>query len=356
MPFVESVNDEVLSVLAARANSADAEAVWPAESWEALRRLGGLGWAIPAAYGGLGIDGIELLQHYEQLAGACLTTCFILSQRDAAVHRIRDSGNEALCRELLRPVACGGRFTTVGLSQLTTSRQHQQPALVARETSTGFVFDGFMPWVTGAAQADHLITGAVLEDGRQILVAMPCDLPGVRVGPPLELMALQGSLTAEVRCDNVTLDRRWLLAGPAEKVMTTGRGGTGGLSTSCLALGLAGAAIDYLTQEAAARPELTAGARRLEQVRQSLRQEMHRLVREGSTAETAAALRGRANTLVLRATQTALTASKGTGFLRNHPAQRWARQALFFLVWSCPRPAAEATLAYLMPPGDHECT
>jgi len=48
--------------------------------------------------------------------------------------------------------------------------------------------------------------------------------------------------------------------------------------------------------------------------------------------------------MVLHATQAALTAAKGTGFLRPHPAQRWARQALFFLVWSCPWPAASAML------------
>jgi alkylation response protein AidB-like acyl-CoA dehydrogenase len=71
------------------------------------------------------------------------------------------------------------------------------------------------------------------------------------------------------------------------------------------------------------------------------------MAQTGSTAEKAATLRARANSLVLRATQAALTAAKGTGFLKEHPAQRWARQALFFLVWSCPRPAAEATLAYL---------
>jgi hypothetical protein len=63
------------------------------------------------------------------------------------------------------------------------------------------------------------------------------------------------------------------------------------------------------------------------------------------TPEAATTIRARANSLVLRATQAALTASKGAGFLRGHPAQRWARQALFFLVWSCPRPAAEAMLA-----------
>src|SRR5439155_13294185 len=70
--------------------------------------------------------------------------------------------------------------------------------------------------------------------------------------------------------------------------------------------------------------------------------------RRADLPDPAVILRGQANTLVLRATQTALTAAKGAGFLRQHPAQRWARQAMVFLVWSCPRPAAEATLAFLV--------
>ena len=137
--------------------------------------------------------------------------------------------------------------------------------------------------------------------------------------------------------------------------MTIGRGGTGGLETSCLALGLAGAAVTFLQKEALSRSDLGATARRFDETRSVLRQEMHRLAQTSATAEETSALRARANALVLRATQAALTASKGTGFLRQHPAQRWARQALFFLVWSCPRPAADATLALLAPPLDHEC-
>jgi hypothetical protein len=56
------------------------------------------------------------------------------------------------------------------------------------------------------------------------------------------------------------------------------------------------------------------------------------------------AIRTAANAMVLRATQAYLTARKGTGFLRSEPAQRWARQALFFLVWSCPAPIAQAAI------------
>ena len=112
-------------------------------------------------------------------------------------------------------------------------------------------------------------------------------------------------------------------------------------------LGLSGAALTHLEHEAAGRPELGATAESLRRQYGELRDEMYALADGGRPAEQSVALRARANTLVLGATQAALTASKGSGFLRQHPAQRWARQALFFLVWSCPWPAAAATLSHL---------
>src|SRR5262249_22902637 len=349
MTASELVGNDVLATLSAQAGQADAEGVWPEASWLALRRAGVLGWCAPGEYGGQDRGPVELLEGYESLAGACLTTCFLLSQREAACRRIRDSGNQALCRELLPALARGERFATVGLSQLTTSRQHTSPALRARLTGETLELDGTIPWVTGADHADHVVIGAPLEDGRQVLAVLPRDTRGVSVGPPLELMALQGSVTAEVRCDRVQLERRWLLAGPAERVVMTGRGGAGGVGTSCLALGLTAAAVSYLFDEARVRPELLARAENLDKVRRTLRKTMHELAVAGAAPEKATALRAGANSLVLRATQTALTASKGAGFVRSHPAQRWARQALFFLGWSCPRPAAEATLDSLAP-------
>jgi alkylation response protein AidB-like acyl-CoA dehydrogenase len=358
VPFMappQTHSDPLLSSLSALADQADGQAIWPAASWEILERLGGLRWCVPLPYGGQGHNAIELLRRYEGLARTCLTTCFILSQRDAACRRIREHGTEAICQELLPPLADGSRFATVGLSHLTTSRQHVQPVLVANEEREYFVLNGFMPWVTGASHADFIVTGATLEDGRQILAVLPRALDGVDVGPPLELMALAGSITAEVRCRNVKLERRWLLAGPIERVLAQGRGGPGGLETSCLALGLAMAAIENLHHEAAARPQLKQNVQRLQHAADALRADIYRFVEQGGSTEQPMTLRARANALVLRATQTALTASKGTGFVRPHPAQRWARQALFFLVWSCPAPAAEATLAYLSPADGPEC-
>src|SRR5262245_21042271 len=107
--------NDALEILTANAISADATPTWPAASWDAIQRAGVLTWANSSAYGGEDRDPVALLEGYARLASACLTTAFILSQREAAIRRIIDHGSPELQRELLRPLACGGRFATLGL-------------------------------------------------------------------------------------------------------------------------------------------------------------------------------------------------------------------------------------------------
>src|SRR5207245_1186383 len=124
MPDSAVVSVELLEGLAEQADAADRAPAWPQKGWALLCQGGVTEWVIPTGYGGRGYDLPTVLTGYEHLAGACLTTTFMLSQRDAAARRIRDCGRADLCQELLRPLGCGGRFATVGISQLTTSRQH----------------------------------------------------------------------------------------------------------------------------------------------------------------------------------------------------------------------------------------
>lgn len=331
--------------LAAWAEAADTRPGWPAESWDALRAAGVLGCAVPREYGGAGLGPADLLRLGESLAAACLTTAFVLSQRDAAVRRLL-AGPDHLKRRYLPRLAAGESFLTVGLSQLTTSRQHGGPALRATPTPHGYRLDGDIPWVTGADHAEAVVTGATLADGSQLLVALPADRPGVVIGPPLELAALFGSRTSAIRCDAVEVEADLVIAGPAEHVL--GRAGGGGLDTSALALGLAGAAIDFLRGEADRRPDLRDVADRFEAARGAARGRLHALA--GSPVPDAVlAARVECTRLALRATQAALVAAKGAGFVAPHPVGRWARQALFFLVWSCPRPVSADLLADLTP-------
>jgi alkylation response protein AidB-like acyl-CoA dehydrogenase len=338
---------EVLAGLAAHADGADTEAAWPAESWELLRRSGALGWAVPRKFGGLGLDRIAQLDSSEQLASACLTTAFIFSQREAALRWLLEAPS-AVQQQYLPALARGEYFVTVGISQLTTSRQHRPPSLRARplgsdDHPTVYRIDGLIPWVTGADQATAVIAGAALEDGRQIVFMLPRSEPGVTVDPPLRLASLAGSRTAQIHCTAVEAPADRVLAGPASQLVRSG----GGLETSCLALGLARAAVAALDQEASRRVEAGPPAARLRQALDTARQRLHELAAGSPSVDDILGLRVICTRLALRATQASLAVAKGTGFLVPHPAQRWAGQALFFLVWSCPLPAAAGLLADL---------
>jgi alkylation response protein AidB-like acyl-CoA dehydrogenase len=226
--------------------------------------------------------------------------------------------------------------------------------LRAEESSGGFVLEGYSPWVTGAEFAQRIVLGSTLPDGRQILMAVPTDLRGVRIDRAPQLVALSASRTGPVHLENVVVPRKWLIAGPVHEVMKQGLGArTGGSQTSALAIGLASAAIEFLEQQSVARTDLIEPTGALIEERDALIDAMLALASE--TCHSAnhycvsnpSELRARANSLALRASQAALAAAKGAGYVTGHPAGRWCREALFFLVWSCPQPVLQANLCEL---------
>ncbi len=205
---------------------------------------------------------------------------------------------------------------------------------------------GVAPWVTGAIHADVIVVAGTLDDGRELLAALPTDHPAMTRGPGAELVALSASCTDQVTLEDYPVTADLVIAGPQKEVMRSGVGaGTGGLQTSTLAVGLARAAVGYLIREGERREELAMIAASLS-LEVDLLQERLLEAASGSGGDPHA-IRGEANRLVLRATQAALVAAKGAGFVDDHPVGRWCREALFFLVWSCPHPVASGQLCEL---------
>lgn len=344
--------NELVDKLAELSGGLDARQEWPADQFGLLAQAGVLGWVIPREFGGSGVTQGELLAGYVQLASACLATTFVLTQRNGACQRIAASANDRLKAELLPKLARGELFATVGISHLTTSRQHLRlPAVQVVEEAGGFRFHGDVPWVTGAAEADFIVTGGTLADGRQVLAAISTKLPGIQVGAPARLLALSASHTSSVRLENVAVGRNDLIAGPIEQVMRQGAGSTGSLGTSALAVGLSLAATQHLASEAAVRPELAPILQPLADECEGLQVAIAEAAEHSAAAVNPAlspeSIRGRANSLALRSTQALLAASKGAGFVSGHFAERAVREAMFFLVWSCPQPVVAAALREL---------
>src|SRR5918995_7128544 len=164
----------------------DREPRWPAEQLRLCGECGVFEWFIAPGWGGQGWSEEQIARGYHALAAACLTTTFIITQRTGACKRIAGCENAGLKSRLLPKLASGDAFATVGISHLTTSRQHVgKPVLAAQTIPGGFRLNGMSPWVTGGEAADTIVLAATLidEDGddRQLLAAIPTTLSGITV-------------------------------------------------------------------------------------------------------------------------------------------------------------------------------
>lgn len=328
--------EQALEARAAR--SAD-EGPWTSGAMAELADCGALAGFVPEAHGGTAAEEAALVTLLAAVATRCLTTALALSQWASAV-RIIAGGTPADRERFLPDLARGRTFTTVGVSHLTTSRRHLgAPVLTASRDGDSWRLEGTCPWVTGADASDTIVTGAVDGRGEQAFFVVPTSAPGLVVEPPLGMLALSGSRTSCVNFSGVR----------PEAVIAPAAGGlrTGGLATSALAIGAARAAIALLDREAAARSALAPIVAGLTAECDGLAGRLLDAARNGIDGQARDALRGDANGLVVRAAQAALTASKGAGYVRGHPAERLVRESLFFLVWSCPQSVSAAALCDL---------
>ena len=330
--------------VADRASATRTAGPWQSGAFQAFAESGCLaGWIDPAD-GGTAATEPAIMDLLVAVASRCLTSALALTQWASAV-RILGRADPVTRQRFLPALAAGHRFTTVGISQLTTSRQHlSRPAVTAISGPDGWRLTGVCPWVTGADSVQTIVTGAVatVTDGepQPRFFAIDTASKGVIVEPPLAMLALSGSRTSCVRLEEAPV----IAEIPS---VSKPAGQTGGLGTTALALGSTFAALRLIDREADSRPSLTPVGAELRREADALEQDFHQAVGNGCDATGRNSLRQRANALVTRAAQAALTASKGAGFVVGHPAEQLLRESMFFLVWSCPQPVTESLLCDL---------
>ncbi len=336
-----------LMTLQNRLRGADAvldERAWPEALVGELSRARCWGNVIATRHGGAALNPAEQLAVYEAVARGSLTAALILTQHDAACELLADSDNEHLAADLLPRCAEGDVLMTVGISQLTTSRRGDGPAMRAEANGEGYRLSGVMPWVTSAPVADFVATGAVLPDGQQILACVPLSAERVTVAEPMVLTALMPSWTTEVRCDGLVVAADQLIRGPVERVLRR-RAPVKPLSVSGVGMGFAGRLLDEISDRAGGLPAASETlTRAIPEAYESLRTRLFTtadLLEDPQAEVPAIELRTAVNDLITRLAATLMTLAKGSGYLLTNSAQRLTREAMFFLVWSAP-PAVQA--------------
>lgn len=214
---------------------------------------------------------------------------------------------------------------------------------VATRTNNKWSLNGRCPWVTGADSVDTLVTGAISVDTHKTKATphffiLKTKSSGVKIAPPMELLALTGSRTSSIELNHVS---------PAGEIASKSEPGpqTGGLGTTALAIGSTRAALAILEQESSQRDQLIPIFEELRKEVTVIESMLFQFTEKGIDTQDRNLLRQRANTLVTRTSQAALTASKGAGFVKGHPAEHLIRESMFYLVWSCQNLMARVTCA-----------
>lgn len=324
------------------------EGEWPKHGVNILAEHGIWGGTIDTSYGGISLSPREQLWMYEAVATGSLSLALILTQHDGACQLLQSGDNQELAEKVLPKLASGESLATIGISQLTTSHQDGAPALQATPNEDGYLLNGFMPWVTAAAQANYNVAGAVLPDGSQLLVCLTTQSPGLHANAPFELMALDSSWTSLVRCKDVQVTHGMVVRGPTEAVLKR-RAPVKSLTVTSVGLGVAkrilGRCRNLATKEGGLGEQiLNIAESRWAYLRDNV---ITAADQGGAPPEQAKQYRVELNDILSRLSSTLLLLAKGTGYTRSHWAQKDVREAMFFQVWSATQELRTETMRKL---------
>lgn len=294
----------------------------------------------PIEAGGSGTPMAVYRKVAELLAGADGNTWFVWFQHNPVVKLLAASENDVLRTRWLRPLCAGTTQAGVAFSHVRAP----QPVVRAEPAPGGWRFTGTVAWCTGWGLADLVLLGGTAPDGRVVLALVPmAPGPGVEASAPLALAAMGGTATVMLRLDRLAVSDEQVLsvtdgdAWAAADALTNA-------NVQPSTFGVARAALDALRGTDGATAAVLSP--RLDEVRDRA----YRLADEvtpDESVEPKLAARAEALLLGVEITSAYVASVGGRAMDLAHPAQRWAREALFHLVQAQTRPVRHATLAGL---------
>jgi len=290
----------------------------------------------PEWAGGRDVAGATYRRIAELLAGADANTWLVWFQHHPVVRMLAGCENVELQKRLL-PSLCSGQVRAgVAFSHLRSAT----PTITARATDGGWRLTGRQPWCTGWGLIDVVLVGAVTDDDQVMLALVPTDRGGLRPSGELSLSAMNGTHTVALELHDLTVT-------PADVVVLVPRSewtlgdAMRASNVQPSAVGIALAALDVLHLRA---PEQAAqlGSRLAD-----LRARAYELCDETPTivdVPERLQLAARLLLITVEITSTLVVSLGGSALATSQPAQRWAREATFHLVFAQTADLREAVL------------
>jgi hypothetical protein len=338
--------------LAPKAATYEREERFPREVFRLLGDAGLLGLPFPEEAGGGGQPYQVYLQVLEELAARWASVALGISVHTLACSPIANFGTDAQRRDLLPELIGGGLLGAYCLSEAHAGSDPAAMRASATPAEGGvWTARGEKAWVTHGGQADFYTT--FLRTPADGAKAISCfhltpDLPGFSPAPPEQKMGLTGSHTAAIRLDDVSIPADRLIGEPGRGLgIALAALDSGRLGVSAVAVGLAQAALDVavgyaVEREAFGRPiaehqgvqfllaDMAAAvesARAMYLVAARRRDAGKPYSRQASIAKLLA------TDAAMKVTTDAVQVLGGAGYTRDHPAERYMREAKVFQIF-----------------------
>ncbi|WP_040338904.1 acyl-CoA dehydrogenase family protein [Candidatus Blastococcus massiliensis] len=331
--------------LAPNAASYEREERFPREVFRLLGEAGLMGLPFGEDVGGGGQPYEVYLQVVEELAARWASVALGVSVHTLSCFPIDRFGTDAQRRDLLPDMVGGHLLGAYCLSEAHAGSDAAALRASARADGDGWTASGEKAWVTHGGQADFYSTFLrTPDDGEKGISCfhLTPDLAGFGAAPPEQKMGLTGSTTAAIRLDDVPV--------PADRLVgERGRGmgialaalDSGRLGVSAVAVGLAQSALDLavgyaVEREAFGRPIaqhqgvsflLADMAAAVESARATYLVAARRKDAGKPYSRQASIAKLVATDAAMKVTTDAVQVLGGAGYTRDHPAERYMREA-----------------------------
>ncbi|MFI6743407.1 acyl-CoA dehydrogenase family protein [Nonomuraea sp. NPDC050451] len=330
-PFIAAITRVADQVLIPNAQLVDRGTI-PPSHLTALAEIGAFGLSGPKAFGGADVPSAVMREFMEILAGACASTWLTAGQHFPAMRMVAQSPNDALKRRLLGKMCSGSVIAGAAVSHL---RRSGPPALVAVPEKQGWRITGKTDWYSGWGLNHILVTGAHTRESRVVFLVMNAEEQDcLRASADLPLAAMGGTRTVSLRLDGVFVEE----ANVVEVVDMDAWHRPDALrliNASPAVFGIGRAILAALRDRGveSEQPRVRETANRLAGQLEHIRSRAYHLVdhsRPDDEISEKIKLKNSALWLLNEIALTYLSVCGAAGMTRDHPAQRWAREALFF--------------------------
>ena len=335
----------IAAPLRLRADQAEADAAFPRDAFATLGRSGLLGLPFPEEFGGAAQPYEVYLQVLEEISHAWIAVGLGISVHSLSAFPLWRFATAEQRGRWLPDMIGGEQLGAFSLSEADAGSDVAAIRAVARRDGDDYVLNGAKAWVTHAGVADYyLIMARTGEPGPRGISAfyVPSATAGLSVHPPERKMGLNSSPTCALDLTDLRIGADHLIGAEGQGMaIALAALDAGRMGIAACATGLAQAALDHAVDYAKTRIQfghpiienqglaflLADMAAAVASARATYLDAARRYDSGRDVTAAAAVAKLIATDAAMRVTTDAVQVLGGAGYTRDHPVERFYREA-----------------------------